>query len=574
MNLPTSAGWAARLRALLPARADLAALGRHPRRDLLAGLTVAIVALPLALGFGISSGLGAEAGLATAVVAGAVAAFFGGSALQVSGPTGAMTVVLVPIMHEHGASGVLTVGVLAGLLLIALALARAGRYMALVPAPVVEGFTLGIACVIGLQQIPAALGVPAADADKVTVVAWLAVRDFAAHPSWWPPAIAVGVAAFMLAGARRRPTMPFSLIAVAAATAAAELTGLDVARIGQLPAGLPAPSLSFLEVNTLPSLIAPAVAVAALAGLESLLSATVADGMSVSHRHDPDRELLGQGLANLAAPLFGGVPATGAIARTAVNVRAGARSRLAAVAHAAILCLIVYTASGLVAKIPLAALAGVLLATAVRMIEAGSVKAMLGSTRGDAFVLVLTALATLALDLVQAVILGLLVAGVLALRAIARQVRLEAMPLRPDLPGDHTDEEHALLAEHIVAYRLDGPLFFAAAHRFLLQLSEVADVSVVILRMSRVTTIDASGALVLADAIDRLQRRGITVYVSGIRDGHHQPLRALGVITRLDQAGQVFASTPHAIAAARDHLQHTGVLAVPPSDTMPGMPAR
>ncbi|WP_082535478.1 SulP family inorganic anion transporter [Nonomuraea pusilla] len=534
-------------------------MARNPRRDLLAGLTVAIVALPLALGFGISSGLGAEAGLATAVVAGALAAVFGGSGLQVSGPTGAMTVVLVPIVHEHGASGVLTVGVLAGLLLLALSLARAGRYMALVPAPVVEGFTVGIACVIGLQQIPSALGVTA-HGEKVTAAAWQALLDFLAHPHWAPPAVAAGVAAVMLVGARRMPTVPFSLLAVAAATVLAELTGLDLARIGELPSGLPAPSLAFLDPAALPSLVTPAVAVAALAALESLLSAAVADGMSVNHRHDPDRELFGQGLANLVAPLFGGVPATGAIARTAVNVRSGARSRLAALAHAAILAVIVFTASGLVARIPLAALAGVLLATAVRMVEVGSVKAMIRSTRGDAVVLVLTAVATLALDLVQAVILGLVVAGALALRSIARNVRLDEMPLRPDLPVDHTEQEHALLAEHIVAYRIDGPLFFAAAHRFLLELSEVANVSVVILRMSRVTTIDASGALVLGDAVERLERRGITVLVSGIRDGHHRPLEALGVIARLDREGQVFSNTPEAIAAARAHLRNTGIL--------------
>ncbi|WP_211212874.1 SulP family inorganic anion transporter [Nonomuraea coxensis] len=542
-------------------------MGRHPRRDLLAGLTVAIVALPLALGFGISSGLGAEAGLATAVVAGVLAALFGGSALQVSGPTGAMTVVLVPIMHAHGASGVLTVGVLAGLLLMGLALARAGRYMALVPAPVVEGFTLGIACVIGLQQVPAALGVPTPEGDKVLAVAWQAVLAFAAHPDWMALTMAVAVAAVMLGGARLRPGVPFSLLAVVAATVVAELAALPVTRIDALPSGLPAPSLSFLDVSALGSLLAPAVAVAALAALESLLSAAVADGMSVNHRHDPDRELFGQGLANLVAPLFGGVPATGAIARTAVNVRSGASSRLAALAHAAILGVIVFTAADLVARIPLAALAGVLLATAVRMVEVGSVAAMLRSTRSDALVLALTAIATLALDLVAAVILGLIVAGALALRAIARDVRLDAMPLHPDLPGDHDAEEHALLAEHIVAYRLDGPLFFAAAHRFLLELSEVADVSVVVLRMSRVTTVDASGALVLGDAISRLERRGITVYVSGIRDGHHRPLRALGVISRLDEAGQVFATTPEAIAAARHRLHRDGVLPAARSDS-------
>ncbi|MEV3982429.1 SulP family inorganic anion transporter [Nonomuraea sp. NPDC049758] len=556
------AGWA-RLRPVLPGRADLAAFGRHPRRDLLAGLTVAIVALPLALGFGISSGLGAQAGLATAVVAGALAAVFGGSALQVSGPTGAMTVVLVPIMHAHGAAGVLTVGLLAGLLLLGLALARAGRFMMLVPAPVVEGFTLGIACVIGLQQVPAALGVPTPAGDKVLAVAWQAVRDFAARPNWAALAMAAAVAALILVGGRRRPAVPFSLLAVVAATLVAELAGLPVTRIGALPAGLPAPSLEFLDVGALSSLVAPAFAVAALAALESLLSAAVADGMSVNHRHDPDRELFGQGIANLVAPLFGGVPATGAIARTAVNVRAGASSRLAALAHAAILGVIVFTAAGLVARIPLAALAGVLLATAARMVEVGSVTSMLRSTRADAVVLVSTAVATLVLDLVTAVILGLIVAGALALRAIAGNVRLDTVPLQADLPGDHDAEEHELLAEHIVAYRLDGPLFFAAAHRFLLELSEVADVSVVILRMSRITTIDASGALVLGDAVARLERRGITVYVSGIRDGHHRPLRALGAIARLDEAGQVFASTPEAIAAARRHLHRTGVLPAP-----------
>ncbi|WP_440064755.1 SulP family inorganic anion transporter [Streptosporangium sp. OZ121] len=535
-------------------------MGRRPRRDLLAGLTVAIVALPLALGFGISSGMGAAAGLATAVVAGVLAALFGGSSLQVSGPTGAMTVVLVPIMHAHGASGVLMVGVLAGLLLIALALGRAGRYMALVPAPVVEGFTIGIACVIGLQQVPAALGVPTPEGDKVLAVAWQAARDFLAQPLWWAPAIALTVAAVMLLGARWRPAVPFSLLAVAAATLLTQLADPPVARIGDLPAGLPAPSLAFMDVGALSSLLAPAVAVAALAALESLLSAAVADGMSVNHRHDPDRELFGQGLANLVVPLFGGVPATGAIARTAVNVRSGAQSRLAALAHAGILTVIVLLAADLVARIPLAALAGVLLATSVRMVEVGSVKAMIHSTRGDAVVLVLTAVATLALDLVQAVILGLIVAGALALRSIARDVRLDMTPIHPELPGDHSEQEHALLAEHIVAYRLDGPLFFAAAHRFLLELSEVAAVSVVILRMSRVTTIDASGALVLGDAIERLQRRGITVYVSGIRQGHHQPLHALGVIAHLDRAGRVFATTPEAIEAARDRLRQAGVL--------------
>lgn len=554
-----------RVRSLLPARADFVAMGKNPRRDLLAGLTVAIVALPLALGFGVSSGLGAEAGLATAVVAGALAALFGGSNLQVSGPTGAMTVVLVPIVAQYGPGGVLTVGLMAGVMLIVLALLKAGRYMRYIPAPVVEGFTLGIACVIGLQQIPGALGVAKPEGDKILVVTWKAVEAFVSAPNWTAVTLATAVAAIMLLGSRWRPTVPFSVVAVAAATLACQLLPLDAAApIGDLPSGLPAPSLGFLDLSALGSLLAPALAVAALAALESLLSATVADGMTVGQRHDPDKELFGQGIANLAAPLFGGVPATAAIARTAVNVRTGAGSRLAALTHAAVLAVIVFAAAPLVSRIPLAALAGVLLATAVRMVEVGALRAMTRATRSDAFVLVTTAVATLALDLVYAVVIGLAVAGALALRAVAAQARLDQVDFRADLPGEHSEEEHALLAEHIVAYRIDGPLFFAGAHRFLLELAEVADVRVVILRMSRVSTMDATGALVLKDAVEKLNRRGIAVMTSGIRPGQRRALDSVGALDLLRLEGREYATTPEAITGARAHLHRDGFPVAPP----------
>ncbi|MFU8855110.1 SulP family inorganic anion transporter [Micromonospora sp. SL1-18] len=538
---------------------------RQPRRDLLAGLTVAVVALPLALGFGVSSGLGASAGLITAVVAGTLAALFGGSNLQVSGPTGAMTVVLVPIVARYGPGGVLTVGLMAGLILLALALLRAGRYVRYVPAPVVEGFTVGIAAVIFLQQVPAALGVPSPDGENVTVVAWRALVEFVGHPAWPALIVALGVAAVMLAGARWRPTVPFSLIMVAAATVVAQLLSLDVGRIGALPATLPSPSLGFLDLRVVPTLFTSALAVAALAALESLLSATVADGMTVNQRHDPDRELFGQGLANLVTPLFGGVPATAAIARTAVNVRSGAQSRLASLTHAAALAMIMLAAAPLVAYIPVAALAGVLLATAVRMVEVGSLAALARATRSDALIMALTAVATLALDLVAAVGIGLLVAAALAIRKIAGAARLEEVPL--DI-ADHHLEEAALLREHIVAYRFDGPLFFAAAHRFLLELSEVADVRVIILRMSRVSTIDGSGALVLRDAIERLEPRDIAVFVSGVRADQVKILDAVGVLDRLRAAGRVFPGTAGAIDAARAHLRRTGVLAIDKQDVL------
>ena len=542
-----------RLRALLPGAPEWRSYRRDPRRDVLAGVTVAVVALPLALAFGITSGLGAAAGLVTAVVAGAVAAVFGGSNLQVSGPTGAMTVVLVPIVAQFGAPAVLVVGLMAGVLLLGLAWTGAGRWMRYIPLPVVEGFTIGIALVIGLQQVPAALGEHGAG-DKVLLVAVDAVRQWLAHPQWAEPLIAGSVVAAMLLAVRFRPSWPVSLPAVVLAAILVARAHLDVPVIGTIPAGLPLPSAPQVPWGSLTSLVLPAVAVAALGALESLLSATVADGMSVGERHDADKELFGQGLANLVVPFFGGIPATAAIARTAVNVRSGARSRLASLTHALVLLVVVVALAPLVAGIPLAALAGVLLATAFLMIEVSSVRALLRSTRGDAVVLVLTAVATVVFDLVTAVILGLVVAGFFALQQVARAARVdeESIPLDD---GEHDAEESALLAEHIVAYRLEGSLFFGAAHAFLLELSEVSDVRVVILRMSRVSTLDATGASVLSDTIARLEGRGITVLLSGVRPAHQQVLEQLGVFDELAHERHVFAHTPDAIEHARRHAR-------------------
>ena len=542
-----------RARALLPRRRDLVAMGRHPGRDALAGVTVATVALPLALAFGITSGLGARAGIVTAVVAGLVAALFGGSNVQISGPTGAMTVVLAPIVAVHGRSGVLVVGLLAGTFLVALAFSGAGRYVRFIPLPVVEGFTLGIAVIIGLQQLPGAFGVTARG-TRVLAVGAHAVQDGLRSPHWVPIAIAGGIAVVMTVMARLRPGVPISLVLVVAATVATKLSEASTPVIGRLPTGLPGPHLPTVHPALLPHLIGPAVAVAALAALESLLSATVADAMSVGERHDPDRELFGQGLANLASPLFGGIPATAAIARTAVNVRSGARSRLSAVFQSLTLLLVVLVASRWVGDVPLAALAGVLLGTAVQMVEASSLLALLRSTRSDALVLWVTAGATVLFDLVTAVLFGIALAGALALRQLANSAHLDETPLDHT---DHTEEEQALLRQHIVAYRLDGPLFFGAAHRFLLELSEVQDVRVVVLRMSRVATLDATGASVLADTVKRLEGRGITVLLSGVRDGHAHVLTQLGVYSQLAHENHVFRTTPEALAHGRQHARRT-----------------
>lgn len=535
------------MRALLPQRADLTAMRRNPRRDLLAGVTVALVALPLALAFGVASGLGAGAGLITAIVAGAVAAIFGGSNLQISGPTGAMTVVLLPIVAQFGVSGVLVVGLLAGIILIALALAGAGKYMKFIPLPVVEGFTLGIAIIIGLQQVPAALG-QRVEGEKIATNAFSALTDFIASPDWITLLITVFVAGSILLALRLRPGLPVALPAVIVVTVVVAITGADVASIGALPHGLPAPSLPEVPWSSLSVLVLPAIAVAALAALESLLSATVADAMHVGERHDSNRELFGQGMANLAAPLFGGVPATAAIARTAVNVRTGAQSRTAALTQSGVLLIVVLAAAQWVSYIPLAALAGVLIATVIQMVEVSSLRAVMHTTRGDAVVLIATAAATVIFDLVVAVIVGMAIAALAALRQMSKSARIDELDLDT---GDHSAEEQELLTQNVIAYRLEGPLFFGAAHSFLLQVAETSHVQVVILRMSRVSTIDATGASVLSDTITTLHHRGISVLLSGIRPEQLSVLRSLPTFRELQAEGCVFDTTPEAIAYAR-----------------------
>lgn len=538
---------AARLVALLPNRSDWAAVRRYPRRNLVAGLTVAVVALPLALAFGVASGVGARAGLITAIVAGALAAIFGGSNVQVTGPTGAMTVVLIPVVHRYGANGVLMVGLLGGGILLLAALAGIGRAARYLPAPVIEGFTAGIAIVIVLQQVPAMLGTPGTG-DKAWQSAFDSARHFGHHPQPWPIVVALTVAALILVGTRWRPAIPVSLAVVAAATVAVHLAGIHIARLGTIPSALPTPSTTFFDLRLVTTLLPSALAVAALGALESLLSAAVADGLTVGQRHNPDRELFGQGIANLVTPLFGGVPATGAIARTAVNARVGATSRLAALTHALALAVIVLAAAPLVGRIPVAALAGVLLATCIQMVEVGSLLAIARSTRSDALILIVTLVVTVVADLVTAVAVGIGIAVLLALRSVSQSAGVQQVPLDA---AEHDQAEQDLLAEHIVAYRLDGPLFFAAAHRFLLELTEVAYVRVVILRLSRVSSLDATGARVLGDAITRMEHRGITVLLSGIRPGHDAVLTTLGVADHLRANNQIFADTPAAIDFAR-----------------------
>jgi SulP family sulfate permease len=534
----------------LPSRRDYDGLRRSWRTDLLSGVAVGIVALPLALAFGVSSGVGAEAGLITAVVAGLVAAVMGGSHVQVSGPTGAMVVVLAPVVASHGAGSVALVSVMAGLLVILLGISGLGRAVAFIPWPVVEGFTLGIAAIIFLQQVPMATGTEGVPGHNTLLAAVESAATATAPGVLQTLAVVVGVAAVMFLLPRFTKAVPASLAAVLLATVAAELLGLQIPRIGSLPHSLAAPSLPSLDPAVLGGLLMPAVSIAALAAIESLLSARVAAGMvgpdgRPTGTYSPDRELTGQGLASVAAGFFGGMPATGAIARTAVNVRSGAKTRLAAIVHALVLLAIIYLAAGLVGRIPLAVLAGILMVTATRMVSRQTVAAVLRSTRADAFVFVLTALITVAFDLIVAIEIGLVAAAVFTLRKFASLsgVQREEIP-GPPAPGDR----------HIAILRLDGAMFFGAAERVLQEISQVKDIQVAIIRLSQVRMLDATGAHTLVDVVSALELRGVTVLLKGVQPQHLDLVTNVGVIRSLRHHKHLFASLPEAVEHARSHV--------------------
>tara|TARA_R110002020_G_scaffold26303_4_gene84943 strand:- start:602 stop:2242 length:1641 start_codon:yes stop_codon:yes gene_type:complete len=535
------------VRALLPSRAEYREVPKSWRRDLLAGVTVGIVALPLALGFGISSGAGAAAGLITAIVAGVIAAVFGGSNVQVSGPTGAMVVVLAPIVASNGMGAVAIVSLMAGVIVVIAGIARLGRAVSFIPWPVIEGFTLGIAVIIFLQQVPALTG-PATHGGSHTNVV-LAAFDALASADLgyllWALGAVVIVAGCMLLLPRLHPAIPGSLVGVILVTLLTLVVSDPLAVIGALPASLPVPSLPALDIGTLSSLLLPALTVAALAAIESLLSARVAASLADTGPYDPDRELFGQGLASIGSGLFGGMPATGAIARTAVNVRAGARTRLAAIVHALVLLLVVVAVAGPVGAIPLAALSGVLMVTAIRMVHLATARSILRSTRADAVAYIVTAIVTVSVDLIVAVVIGMIVAAIFALRGLARATGVQREPILGDPePGD----------ERIAIIRLDGPLFFAAADRVLAEVTSLDDVSVVVLRMSQLELVDATGAHVLGEIVQQLERRGVTVLIKGVREGHVELFRTVGVLGSLRHQNHLFVDLPAAIEHARSHV--------------------
>jgi SulP family sulfate permease len=530
--------------------------------DVTAGLIVGIVALPLAIAFAIASGVTPERGLYTAIIAGALISALGGSRVQIGGPTGAFVVLVYGVVQAYGIAGLTVATIMAGLLLIAFGLGRLGTAIKFVPFPVVTGFTSGIGLILIVQQLRDALGLrlTSAPPDFIERIGVYSKHLNTINPS----AVALSVATLLILQLWPKVShkVPAPFVAVVVITGLVQLLHLPVEtigdRFGEIQAGFPRLALPAVSLAESRELVRPALAIAALGAVESLLSAVVADGM-IGGRHRSNMELVAQGVANVVAPLFGGIPATGAIARTATNVKSGGRTPVAGIVHALTLLLITLFFGKLAALIPLAALAAIVGWVAYRMAEWKLFRSELSAPRSDAVVMVSTFLLTVLVDLTTGIGVGMVLASFLFMRRMAEvtNVRLLSEEFQ-DAPRPSQDESGAIyrrrVPKGVEVYEINGPFFFGAAEKFKDTLSEISKKpKVLIVRMRNVPAIDSTGMHALQDLVRRTRRDGTVVYLS---DVHAQPLLALQRSELLDEIGEscLYGNIDEALAAARQQL--------------------
>ena len=531
------------------------------RRDAIAGLTVAIVALPLAMALGIASGASPDKGLITAVVAGFLISALGGSRAQVGGPTGAFVVVVFNVIAQHGYDGLLLATLVAGFILIIAGYAKLGALVKFIPHPVVTGFTAGIAVIIASSEVKDFFGLSIDKVPADFLPKWQAY--FGALGSIHAMTLAIGLGSLLLILGLRKvaPRVPGFLVAVVVASLAVALLHLPVETIGSrfphIPAGLPAPALPSISLAKFQAILPSAFTIAFLAGIEALLSAVVADGM-IGSRHRSNQELVGQAVANIASALFGGLPATGAIARTATNIRAGALTPVAGMLHALFLLLFILFATNLMAFVPMAALAAILFLVAWGMSEHKRFIDLLRMPNGDRAVLLLTFGLTVLVDLTMAIAVGVTLASLLFMMRMSETVQIDAgvgeMP--DDDDGEDIHQRDALPAG-VEVFRIDGPVFFGIASELLDTLRRIGSTpKVIILRMRRVPLLDASGATTIADILRQSNAAGTQVILSGVQP---QPLAMLDRV-RLGRgnAGIIHAeSFPEALRIAASIVNAT-----------------
>jgi len=539
-----------------PRRFRLAAVLQHEfrgygraslQRDIIAGLTVGTVALPLALAFGVAGGATAAAGMVTAIVGGALIALLGGTSFQVSGPTGAMSAVLIVLAQRYGLSGIWVAGMLAGVMLILLGIFRLGRYIAFIPSPVITGFTSGIALIIALGQIDNVLGVAPRPGEAAIDRLWHLLTE-PPPLDWHAMVIAAIVIMTMLILPRIRRDIPASLIGIIAATAVTVAAGWQVARIGTIPQTIILDErLTFATIPwaALRDVLPAAVSIAALGAIESLLCGAVGSTMTGAPM-DSNQELIAQGVGNLVLPFVGGVPATAAIARTSVAIKSGGATRITSIVHAALLFVSVIAIGPWISQIPLAALGGVLLVTAWRMNEWESIHFFINARLRHAMIgFIVTMLATAALDLTQAILIGLAISAVIYLRQSATSTRVSSAPVKPQLlqaQGMPID----VVCPGIHVYYVTGPIFFGSVTTLLEAFEGASDYQSLVISMRGVPLVDAMGIQALRQIVEEQHARGGDLCFSAVQPDVLEMFRRTGLF-ELVGAQKFFWSSAQAI---------------------------
>lgn len=532
--------------------------------DLIAGVIVGIVALPLAIAFAIASGVSPEKGLFTAIIAGFLISALGGSKVQIGGPTGAFVVIVYGIVQQYGIDGLMVATILAGILLIIMGFARLGSAIKFIPYPVIVGFTSGIALIIFSSQIKDLFGLSMGAVPSDFIEKWMAYSQYMTTANLYAFAVAGGSLLLMLLWPKVSRKIPGSLIALVLATVAVQVFQLPVetigSRFGAIPSSLPVPTFPNMTYAMVKELFQPAITIALLAGIEALLSAVVADGMT-GGRHRSNMELIAQGVANIVSPLFGGIPATGAIARTATNIRNGGKTPVAGIIHSLVLLLIVLFFGRWATLIPLPTLAAILVIVAYNMSEWRSFRSLLKGPRSDSTILLTTFVLTVVLDLTIAIEIGILLAVFLFIHRMAAVSNVSVITREfseeeeEDEPDDLMSIDRQDVPEGVEVYEINGPFFFGAAYKFKESIQILENPPKVrIIRMRNVPTIDATGLHTLEEVFEQSQKQGTTFIISGI---HAQPMATLEQSKLLHKIGEnnVVENIVQALDRARQILE-------------------
>ncbi|MCL2218532.1 MAG: sulfate permease [Chitinispirillia bacterium] len=514
--------------------------------DLTAGTIVGIVAIPLAIAFAIASGVGPEKGLITAVVAGFVISLLGGSRVQIGGPTGAFVIILFGIVEQYGTGGLATATLMAGLILVAMGVSGLGSVIKFIPYPVIVGFTSGIAVVIFTSQIRDLLGLSIEKLPGDFIGKWAMYFQSITHLNWHAAVIAAFSLLILNVWPKINRKLPGSLIAIFAAVAAVKILGWDVetigSRFGEISSTLPAPVLPDLKFATIQALISPAISIALLGAIEALLSAVVADGMTGGKRHRSNMELVAQGAANIVSPLFGGIPATGAIARTATNIRNGGRTPIAGIIHAVVVLFIMLFLGKWVKHIPLAALGAILVMVSYNMSEWRTFVTLWKNPRSDVAVLLITFTLTVLADLVVAIQAGVVLSVLLFMRQMAKvsgvtEVSRELSGSSSEESASRYDDDAKDLKRvppETDVYEVNGPFFFGTAFKFEEAVGDESKLMKIrILRMRNVPIIDSSGINALRLFSAQCNKKKITLILSGVQ----RPV--LRAIIKAELVGQI-----------------------------------